>query len=298
LHQLVNDNIWRITLKDEKHRQGPPELVISAMGENLRPHYSPDAKQIAFESDRSGYSEIWACDSNGSDCGQFTSSHEAGAPRWSPDGHYIAFESHPAEHSGIYVVEMPAGLPRLVATFRGANNGGPSWSRDGQWIYFYSDREGGRLQLWKVPVNGGSPVQVTRNGGFFAAESEDGRFLYYSKSEVPGIWRMPLHGDGEETRVLDEPWGGSDWALVRNGIYFLYMTSAIAGVDPADSAVTTPPPGKSNIGFFEFATGKTILICSLDKPTSTGLAVAPDGRSILFVQNEFSESNIMLNNFQ
>ena len=68
----------------------------------------------------------------------------------------------------------------------------------------------------------------------------------------------------------------------------LYMTSVVAGVDPADSAVTTPPPGKSNIGFFEFATGKTILISSLDKPTmSTGLAVSPDGRSILFVQNEF-----------
>jgi len=32
----------------------------------------------------------------------------------------------------------------------------------------------------------------------------------------------------------------------------------------------------------------------MDKPPSVGLAVAPDGRSILYVQNEFSESNIML----
>jgi Tol biopolymer transport system component len=228
LHQLNNDNIWRVALKDETHPQGPPAPVISARWENLRPRFSPDGKRIAFESDRSGYSEIWACDSDGSNCGQLTSLHGvAGAAGWSPDGHYIAFEFHPKEHSEIYVVEVPGGSPRLVATFPDTDNGGPSWSRDGQWIYFYADREGGRFQLWKVPVNGGSPVQVTRNGGVFAAESADGLSLYYSKSEVPGIWKMPLHG-GEETRILDQPegWDWASWALVRNGIYFLNGTTA------------------------------------------------------------------------
>lgn len=203
----------------------------------------------------------------------------AGAARWSPDGHFIAFEFHPKEHSEIYVVEVPGGLPRLVATFPGADNGIPSWSRDGQWIYFYSDREGGRFQLWKVPVNGGAPVQITRNGGVFAAESADGSFLYYSKFKVPGIWKMPLDG-GEETRVLDQPgdWDNYSWALVRNGIYFLNQTAAT----------------KRNIEFFEFATGKRILISSLDKPAAFGLAVSPDGRSIVFNQGEFFESTIML----
>ena len=294
VHQLFNNNLWRVTLKDEKHSQGPPDLLISAKWDNARPHYSPDGKRIAFESDRSGYSEIWACDSDGSNCGQLTSLRGvAGAARWSPNGHYVAFEFHPKGHSEIYVVEVPGGLPRPMVTFPDADSGGPNWSRDGQWIYFYSDRGGKRFQLWKVSVNGGPPIQVTENGGLFAAESVDARFLYYSKFGVPGIWKMPLPG-GEEIHILDQPWGNFDWAIVRNGIYFLYETSAVAGVDFADPAVTTPPPGKSNIGFLEFATGKTILISSLDKPAWFGLAVSPDGRSIVFDQNDFSESTIML----
>jgi hypothetical protein len=61
----------------------------------------------------------------------------------------------------------------------------------------------------------------------------------------------------------------------------------------------TPPKGKANIGFLEFATGKSTLISRLEKGgEAMGLAVSPHGRSTLFVQNEFSESNFMLNNFR
>jgi Tol biopolymer transport system component len=166
----------------------------------------------------------------------------------------------------------------MVATFPGADNGTPSWSRDGQWIYFHSDRSGGKFQLWKVRLQGGSPVQVTRNGGAFAAESTDGRFVYYSKSDVSGIWRMPSSG-GEETRILDQPeeWDSRSWALTRDGIYLLKQTRL-----------------KPNIEFFEFATRKTILISRLNAPASLGLDVSPDGKSIVFVRHDAYESNVML----
>jgi Tol biopolymer transport system component/DNA-binding winged helix-turn-helix (wHTH) protein len=280
LHQVIHDNIWRVALRDEKHIQGSPTSLISAIWHNSRPHFSPDGKQVAFESDRSGYSEIWVCGEDGADCRQLTSLEgAAGAPRWSPDGRYIAFEFHPREHTEIYVVEMPDGPARLMPTFSDADNEGPSWSRDGQWIYFCSNRGGGHAQLWKIPFKGGLPVAVTRNGGVFAAESADGRFLYYSKSQVSGIWKSALQG-GEETRIiLDQPegWDAYSWALVSDGIYFLKQAE-----------------GKRDIEFFEFATRKRIPISSLNLPASDGLDVSPDGRSIIFVQHDSYESNIML----
>ena len=276
-----SDNIWRLDLKDEKSGQGHPVRVTSTRrGLNWRPNFSPDGKKVALESDRSGYSDIWYCDSDGSNCAQLTSLHGvAGTARVSPDGHHIAFEFRRREHEEIYVVEVPGGRPRLVPTFPGAEDGAPNWSRDGQWIYFYSDHEGRPFQLWKVPSKGGPPVRVTKNGGIYAIESDDGRFLYYSKFTEPGIWKMAVAG-GEEVRVLDQPgiWW-CNWALTPDGIYFLNGD---------------PPNGK--IKFFDFATRKTISIFALEKPFPFfgGLAVSPDDKSLLFGQRESSDAYIML----
>jgi Tol biopolymer transport system component/DNA-binding winged helix-turn-helix (wHTH) protein len=102
LQQLSNDNIWRLGLKDELHVQGPATPLISAKWQNTQPHFSPDGKRIAFESDRSGYSEIWTCDSDGSNCGQLTSlKGSARTAHWSPDGRQIAFEFYSGEQPNI-----------------------------------------------------------------------------------------------------------------------------------------------------------------------------------------------------
>jgi hypothetical protein len=53
-----------------------------------------------------------------------------------------------------------------------------------------------------APFKGGSPVRVTSNGGIYAIESVDGRFLYYSKFGEPGVWKRPLDGGGESRLTL------------------------------------------------------------------------------------------------
>jgi Tol biopolymer transport system component/DNA-binding winged helix-turn-helix (wHTH) protein len=278
MQSFIKENILRLNLKDEKHSQGPPAVLNLKKGRNWRPNFSSDGKSFVFES-VSGYAEIWSCDSDGSNCGQLTSLQgTAGAPRWSPDDHYVAFEFRPKERSEIYLLEVGGGMPRLLPTLPGADNGGPSWSRDGKWIYFYSDRGGEPFQLWKVPLKGGPPVQITKNGGVFAAESADGNFLYYSKWEAPGIWKVPLSG-GEEKRVLDQAGEHEwyNWALARNGVYFLKHHENGGELD-----------------FFDFATGKTTTILTSHKQPGIGLAVSADGKSILYAEIELEDSNIML----
>jgi len=93
---------------------------------------------------------------------------------------------------------VDGGLPRRLTTASSDENV-PSWSRDGRWIYFSSDRTGKR-QIWKAPAEGGEAVQVTKQGGFSAFESPDGKFVYYTKDFreggefTPGIWRTPVEG--------------------------------------------------------------------------------------------------------
>jgi hypothetical protein len=137
--------------------------------------------------------------------------------------------------------------------------------------------------LWKVALKGGPPVQITKNGGVFGAESADGRVLYFSKFDVLGIWQMPLLG-GKEELLLDQAGGHEwyNWALNRNGIYFR---------DAKDSK-NHDPIGVLN--FFDFATGKTTTVFTTDQPGGVGLAISPDGRSLLYDDKGDAESSIML----
>ena len=158
----------------------------------------------------------------------------------------------------------------------------PSWSQDGQWIYFSSMRSGAR-QIWKLPATGGAAAQVTRNGGFDSYELLDGKYLYYTKQrEVAGIWRLPLAGGEEElvpgTEGVVEH---RAWTGAAQGLYF---------------AVSTPA-NVHLLKFYGFATGRVAELTSLQKQPfwgPPGLAVSPDGRSILYVQRDSSSSDIVL----
>jgi WD40-like Beta Propeller Repeat len=167
----------------------------------------------------------------------------------------------------------------MLTTFQAANSGAPNWSRDGEWIYFYSGHDPGAYQLWKVPQKGGSPVRVTTKGGLYGIESRDGRFLYYAKFGESGIWKRSLES-GEESRLPINIYYWVGWDLARGGIYFLN----------ADFR----PNGR--IEFFDFANGQSTPIFALDRPFPFfgGLALSPDGKSLLFGQDELSESYIML----
>jgi len=296
-YQQMSDkmNILETKVRNGK-QQSPATLAIFQKGGNSRPQFSPDGRRIVFESNRSGFSEIWTCDADGANPTQMTSLHgTAGAARWSPDGRYIAFEFRPKEHSEVYLLEVASRATRMLTTLPGANNGGPNWSRDGKRIYFYSDKGGGPFEVWSLPSEGGTAVQATRQGGVFAQESADSRSLYFMKLEAPGIWRMPLAG-GEESRILSSPPGESwwNWAVAQDGIYFFGTNNdRYADVRSGINFTGTNAELKWGIYFYEFATKKTNLVAATGKP-SVGLAASADGTSLLFEQNEWSDSSIML----
>lgn len=285
-------NLWQTELAGATHVRGPASILVpSAKTYNLLPEFSPDGRKIAFQSERSGYAEVWMCDRDGSNPTQVTTLERfAGSPHWSPDGHYLAFDYRPAQHSEIHVLEVGGSRPHVVARFDGADNVVPNWSRDGKWIYFASNLRGKTFQIWKVGVRGGvavpeAPIQVTKSGGFASAESDDGSVLFYSKLSEPGIWTVALDS-GQESSVWPGPgpvnW--SNWALGNGGIYFLV---------PAGSE--TPP----EIGFLHLETKRVSRIAKLEKYGFFGFALSPDGKSLLYPQTDRNERHILvMNNFR
>jgi Tol biopolymer transport system component len=275
-------DIWRLDLKGAGGARAAPDRWISTTRFEGAPQYSPDGARVAFESTRSGPWEIWTCRSDGSNPLQvtFLGKRWTGTPRWSPDGREIAFDARLRGRSQILAVSAEGGAPRPV-TNDAFNNWVPSWSRDGRWIYFASDRSG-RREVWKIPVGGGTAVQVTRNGGFAAFESRDGRSLYYSQFEAPGIFTVPV-GGGEERRVIEGLTSGfwGYWAIVDTGLYFV------------DAAGTSEPL----LRFFDFASRRVVPSATLEKELArfeSGLTISPDNRWALYVRFERGGSDLML----
>jgi Tol biopolymer transport system component len=251
--------------------------VIASTYEDDLPQYAPDGKHIVFQSDRSGELEIWIANSDGSSARQLTHLHAAvsGYPRWSSDGKYIVFHSRPSGYANLYVMNVESASYRAVTTGT-TNDAVPSWSHDGKWIYFCSDRTGSS-QIWRIPAEGGPASQVTKNGGAVAFDSADGKLLFYSKFNEPGLWMLSLNG-GSESQVLPSLYTFDSFAITKAGIYFACRTAN----------------KEASIEFMSFSPRGIQEITRIKSPLGSSLAVSPDGRSLLYVQADQIGSDLML----
>ena len=283
-----NVNVWQVRLTSPDKPAGPPVKVISSTRGQSGQQYSPDGRRIVFVSDRGGSAQIWACDPDGSNPVPLTflKAGDTGTPHWSPDGRSIVFDSTASGNEGIYTMSADGGATRPLVV-DSHFNAEASFSRDGHWVYFLSDRSGSP-QVWKVSAEGGQPVQVTLHGGRAPMESPDGRFLYYTKiqafesssPERDGLWQMPVAG-GEERRVISQAIQEFYWTVARDGIYF---------VDPDTKPLAT-------LKRFDLAGGRITTVSSLEKQVyccNPAVAVSPDGRTILFTQEDNLANDIMV----
>ena len=273
-------NIWRVPGPNSSGQKGASTEFIASTRTDYDPQYSPDGRKIVFGSSRSGSAEIWTCDSEGRNPVQLTYLRGiAGSPRWSPDSRSIAFDRGQTDDLDIYIIGADGGAPHRLTSGRW-KNARPSWSRDGKWVYFGSNRSGD-WQIWKQPAAGGAAVQVSKSGGEEAFESADGKFVYWAKRGIVGIWRIPVEG-GEESRALNASTEGL-WALTSQGICYFELKT------PADLSLK----------FYSFASGKTIPLRQFPRSTkidtlSTPLSVSPDGQWILYSQFDQAGSDLML----
>jgi Tol biopolymer transport system component/DNA-binding winged helix-turn-helix (wHTH) protein len=278
--------IWRADLSNAG---GPVlrtrKLIYSQfMEDSAQP--SPDGTRLALQSARSGTPQIWLNSADGDHPVQLTNiGQHAGTPRWSPDGRWIAFDAHVENHSHIFVVDAE-GRNLHAITHGDSDNYVPSWSRDGKSIYFASSRTGSR-QVWKHSLENGSERQLTEHGGFAPLESYDGRTIYYSKFDEPGIWSMPASGGSESPVVTGKPqvgyWG--HWAVTESGLYLLDVDAE-------------PRP---TIEFYSVATHRITPVLSLEKSPSDwqpSLSASRDGRRIFYSQSDPQSVIKMVENFR
>jgi len=161
-----NDEIFSMA-SDGSDRQ----RLTTTHARNWEPSWSPDCRQIVFQSDRSGNWDIWRMNADGSNPVRLTDDPaDDGQPNWSPDGTTIVFQSNRSGNWDIWTMDVN-GRSLTNVTSDPAEDTDPSWSPDGEWIVYSSDRSGGEGDIWAIAAGGGTPIQITDDPAYDGAPS-------------------------------------------------------------------------------------------------------------------------------
>lgn len=243
--------------------------------------FSPDGNKIAFHSNRSGHTEIWIMDADGSNLKQVTKSGTNDRwPQFSADGKKLVFMSRQDENWEIYSVNTD-GSNRARITQNKVTDLGASFSPDGKNITFTSvrDDESGIADLYILNIDDKIPIKVSENA-YWPTWSPDGKSIAYAhiiNEKLADVWIYDV--ENKTAKAITQNSGSNFGAKFsrdsKNIIFFSnrdgkfqIFTMKISGEEQINLKVDTSGDGNPNF--------------------------SPDGKYILFSNNPNDDADIYL----
>lgn len=171
--------------------------------------WTPDNK-IIYPSLAGGARDIWIMNADGSNRKQLTATqHNDILPVASPNNRYIVFASNRSAAGSVNSWRMNTDGSNLIQLTHGKDESQPSCTPDGKWVIFAAggnDSEPEKRTIWKVPIDGGAPLQLTTNPSYAAEVSPDGtQFVCRYKENSEASWKsalIPIDG-GAPTKFIE-----------------------------------------------------------------------------------------------
>jgi len=166
---------------------------------NITPHWSPDARSIAYTSYRRGEPQIFVSHIYQGTLDELTKGAGSGQnwlPSWSPDGQRICFGStRGGGPSQLWVMNKDGSGLRRLTNDRWVNTT-PTWSPSGSQIAFVSDRTG-NPQVYIINADGvGAPQRISTQEGYADKPS-------WSPPPFNEIAYTARTGPGNDIKIVD-----------------------------------------------------------------------------------------------
>ena len=179
---------------------GTPQLVVENA---VNGDWSPDSQRLVFERDGG----IWTASVGGGAANQIV---EGGySPVWSPDGMWIAYDLD----GDIWKIEVDEYGVRVGDPFQltsgPVGEAGPTWSQNSDSIAFISNASGD-YDVWKIPADGGMPVQLRGAIGFDEYDptySNNGQYIAYEAATEPSTPHIEADAWQDSYVLADWPTG-------------------------------------------------------------------------------------------
>ncbi|HEX5080545.1 MAG TPA: hypothetical protein VFY40_00765, partial [Blastocatellia bacterium] len=249
--------------------------------------------------------------------------------RWTTGGK-IVFESETAGVPDISVMDENGGAQKqLLGDLTGQGTAvTPAVSPDGRYVLFGFELNGVR-HIWRMDINGGNLVQLTRGGGEDSPHcSPDGKWVIYTErgSDKPTLWKVSIDGgepvqltktfsimpsvspdgkliaclysneeSGRRWRLALLPFdGGEPVKVFSQDIY----DSSPPKWTPDGRALTYTDTGRSNIWLQPVAGGEPRKMTDFTNDLIFGYEWSPDGKRLACVRGIWERDLVLIKNFR
>jgi Tol biopolymer transport system component len=181
LHQLTNSNIdvWLLELG----RKILSRFTFDAAVDDM-PIWSPDGRQVAFQSNRKGAYDLYIKPAMGPGSEEllFADGHDKRPLDWSPDGRFLLYADLDPKGTGnweLWALPMDGDRKPFPVVRTNFDEDSAQFSPDGKWLAYQSNESGRyeiNIRLFPGP---GDPIRVSTNGGAQARWRRDGKELFF-----------------------------------------------------------------------------------------------------------------------